>query len=313
MRAIILLLFVLPMCTSAYAWEFGIFDSGEIFVYDICDYTTMDHGIGTARGCYILEMQIIEPAESSFGPVWIAHVSMSTEDYTINDIILIDDSFNVYSFHDSYISASLSNTLFWMNNHAGITYLDLSLGDSIPATPGFFEEHDVLISDFNAFDDFTEYEVSFSGDYISGEIWVRDDATFPDRASIFSVGYIEDKQLFTIQLVSTVNPSYTATDSTNNYVCDCSDYIDGSEDFTPQFDLVNSDATDDVINNTDYVTVDDIFNDTVEIDNTNLNVENTTVDAPKGLPLTVPSKIIPEDEDSFAFLDGFLELFSFLS
>ena len=210
-RAVLLLVAsvsVLPVC----GWEFGTVNSGDMFVYDVCDYRTIDATLGKVRDCYELEMRIIDRAQSSLGPVWIYQITMSSLDFTINDIILIDDGFNIRPFDSRYVSESISHTIFWMNHHARIISFDPILGESVPSTSLLFDDYGIVVSDFASFDDFTEYQITFTGDKLSGILWIRDggddDVSLPTRASFFTEKASRDVLLFTFELKSITDSTW---------------------------------------------------------------------------------------------------------
>ena len=208
MIRMILLLAASVSVMPVYGWEFGAVNSGDMFVYDVCDYNAIDVTSGKVRDCYTLEMSMIGRVQSSLGPVWISQVTMSNPDFTINDIILIDDGFNIRPFDSRYVSDSLSNTVFWMNHHARIVSLDPTLGMYVPSTSILFDEYGIVVNDFVSSDDFTEYRIAFTGEQISGILWIRDDVSLPTKASFFTVKTSGDVLLFTFELKSITDSTW---------------------------------------------------------------------------------------------------------
>ena len=205
-------------------WEFGAFESGDLFVYDVCDYSTIDPLLGSIRDCYVLELSVIDRVASSFGPVWIIHVIMAADDYDIYDIILVDDAFNIYPFDSRYASESLSSTIFWINHYARITYFDSVIGELIDTKSPFFEQSEIIVNDFTSFDNYVIYDVSFDGDRVSGNMQIRNDVYLPVGASIFSVREFGDSQLFTFELISITDSSWGVTNYSDGFVPDANDY-----------------------------------------------------------------------------------------
>ena len=132
MRVSLLLLFTFVIVTlivsftvsDVYAWDFGYFSAEDYFLYDVCDYITLDSYTAVSSKCYELEMTVLHSVLMDSGNVWIIHVTFDGK----NDIILVDDSFKIKSIYHKYISTSLHNTVFWLYHHAKIYLFEPVIG-----------------------------------------------------------------------------------------------------------------------------------------------------------------------------------------
>lgn len=218
MTSVVLLLFVVAISgiavqQQAYGiWEFGSFQPGDLFVYDVCDDTTKDEYIGTFRPCYSLELLIVDRARTGFGPAWIVQADMTSSEeddsWTASDVVLIDDSFNIHGYSERYVSSSLASTIFWINHDAKIRSFDPQLGGTVPHTSPYFDDSGVIVQDRITHDDYTEYMLDFSGDRMHGTLKIHDDVPLPSMASVFVTGkaennsYDDDARMFWFELVS---------------------------------------------------------------------------------------------------------------
>jgi len=197
---------IMSMHAAAFGWEFGEFQKGDVFVYNVCDYITVDRTTKTQTKCYALTINIIEQVNVSFGTAWIAQVSIINDETSWNDVILIDDGFNIYSFENKYVSSSLSNTVFWLTHDAHIQSIDTVIGNTVSSTLPAFGKTDIMVGDFESFDDYTAYDLVFSGNNISGVVVIRDDTYLPSKASVFAEKRTGKIPLFSFELKSYSTP-----------------------------------------------------------------------------------------------------------
>ncbi|MCE9651723.1 MAG: hypothetical protein K8Q89_01475 [Nitrosarchaeum sp.] len=197
---------IMSMHAAAFGWEFGEFQKGDVFVYNVCDYITVDRTTKTQTKCYDLTINIIEQVNVSFGTAWIAQVSIINDETSWNDVILIDDGFNIYSFENKYVSSSLSNTVFWLTHDAHIQSIDTVIGNTMSSTLPAFGKTDIMVGDFESFDDYTTYDLVFSGNNISGVVVIRDDTYLPSKASVFAEKRTGKIPLFSFELKSYSTP-----------------------------------------------------------------------------------------------------------
>ena len=173
-----LLLFVIIPFTPSFAeeWAFDEFVQDDVFEYHICDGYTLDSRTVSNEKCYDLTFYVVDRYEIDFGNVWLLNVEMNSLDdgVVLKDLVLIDDSFNVHSFHHKYIEDSMGNTLFWMYTNLG-HFFDLGIGNIIPG-----RADDFVVIDFER-DESMEYTISSdSGDFfiLNDDVYLGVDPCF---------------------------------------------------------------------------------------------------------------------------------------
>ncbi len=292
---------------NVHGWEFGGFVPGDVYVYDICDYRTINRDISRLHLCYTLQLLILDTGISGSNTVWIAQTIITNSssigsdislDYTqshiqndvldhmmdnmpgdigdigdmMGDIILIDDTtYDVRSLSSRYVADTLSNTLFWIYHDARISSLDPRLGDDIPANHLYSP---VIIDEYTEFD-IAEFRVSFDGELISGHLQFQDDIGLPVSGVMYIPQTIQDRQLFTFDLVS-LTRGIDISDSIP--IFDDTSVIDSIFDGTFNDLDDNNDITDDITDTTNEIGTDIvslISNDT--LDNNTLDVSDDSL------------------------------------
>jgi len=309
MKLIILLLFATISLTipSVYAWNFGDFVYGDTMIYDVCDYTTLDPYTAVSSKCYELSLVVLDKVDMDNGYLWLVHVTFDGK----KDILLIDESFKVKSIYHKYIATSLSNTIFWMNNHIGIKSFDYTIGSIASTIPSRYHNVDVIVSDFIEYDNYTEYMLSW---FVTDEnqILVRDDVPLPVEAVVFSeihAGH-DIPYAFTFNLVDFRPNLHGVTlpfDVTASDVIPYDTPYDVMTDITPLDVIANYTSNipytthnntrhfDDILENISNDISDDIYNDTI-IENSTISISSMSeILIPEDVPSVVESKIILND------------------
>jgi len=272
---IIVSCFTCGVIPSVYAWSFGDFMDGDTFVYDICDYTTLDPYTAVSSKCYTIHMTFLNNVETDSSHIWLIHVTFDGK----KDIILVDESFKIKSIYHKYIATSLDNTLFWMSNHGKIKSFDYTIGDIAGTIPSRYSDVDVIVSDFVKSNNYTKYLLSW---FISNEnqLWIRDDIPLPVEAVVFSESHIgnDTPYAFTFSLVESNKPNTYAESS-----------------FDVRGYNVNNVTSTDVIAN--HTIPDVIANHTIPdvMDNHTLNITDTTYAKHFDISENISDEIIVKD------------------
>ena len=262
---------------NAIAWEFGEFVPGDVYVYDICDYYTINRDTARLQLCYTMELAILAKGTSGSNDVSIAQSSITnssavgslTSDYSIpdmqNDLVLIDDTtYEIRSVSSRYAADTIHNTLFWIYHKAYVSSIDAELGDEISVNklyaPAIIDQH-------TEFFDGSEFRVSFNGDLVSGYLQFQDDIGLPVSGEMYIPQITRDKELFTFDLVSLVRGDTSNVDEVilDDIVDDNTDDVfDIFENNLDQEFVLSTNATNGATN--DSVIIDDQLKDTSIID-----------------------------------------------
>ncbi len=159
------IMIAMSLVPYSYAWQFGGFEKGDVYEYYICDMHTRNEATSENNMCYDLRLYVIDIFSIDGDMAWVVHASMSDENSSIDDIIVVDKSYlKIKSFHNTYLEQSLENTLFWLSLH-DVDHIELVVGETVYDVPGTFDS--VVVTDFSREDGFTEYVLQSEKIFIS--------------------------------------------------------------------------------------------------------------------------------------------------
>ena len=288
--AIIFSISIVYTCTyqNADAWEFGGFLPGDVYVYDICDYYTINRDTARLQLCYTMELSILVKGISGSSDVYIAQTSITnssaigsiTSSYNIqnmqNDLVLIDDNtYEIRSISSRYAADTIHNTLFWIYHKAYVSSINSELGDEISVNKLYMP---AIVDQRTELFDGSEFRVSFNNNLVSGYLLFQDDIGLPVSGEMYIPQITRDKELFTFDLVSLVRGNTSNTDE-NTLNDDTDDAFDIFENNLDQDLVLSTNAT-----NNNIIIIDQL-KDTIDIpldgippepnDNSN-NTDNNT-------------------------------------
>ena len=193
----LLFLLILPLLVvpSTYAWEFGMFNAGQIYEYEICDYYTLNRNKMTTDLCYDLKLSILNEVSIDSSDVWIVLSEITSDEFNSSDVLNIRK--NVYDIKgesNQYNEKSLHNTLFWLPNNVNIKELPSNLGSIVKGE---------LIQGIITERVGNTFKVEFDGSIYKGYLFFTDDLPLPVSGTIKNVRTLQELTLFTIKLKTT--------------------------------------------------------------------------------------------------------------